>query len=46
VGEGEEVFYAWSYDRPTSAWFYVASGALVVAALCVTLFPLAPYRLR
>ena len=34
----------WRYDLPTSPWFYVSAGALVVLVLLVCLFPLAPYQ--
>ena len=39
---GEESFYAWTYEKPVSPWAYVAAGAAVVAALLISLFPLAP----
>jgi hypothetical protein len=42
----EDAFFAWPRDRPTSAWFYVCSGLVAIAVLCVTLFPLAPHWAR
>ena len=40
----DDGFYMWRYDLPTSPWFYVSAGALVVLVLLVCLFPLAPYQ--
>ena len=42
----EEAFYVWTYELPTSPWFYVGAGALVVLVLMMCLFPLAPYQVR
>ncbi len=42
----DDGFYMWRYDMPTSPWFYVSAGALVVLVLLVCLFPLAPYQAR
>lgn len=39
---GEESFYAWTYDKPTSPWVYVGAGGAVVVSLLLSLFPLAP----
>ncbi len=39
-------FYAWTYERPTSVWFYALSALMVVAVIAVCLFPLAPYRVK
>ena len=40
----DDAFYVWRYELPTSPWFYVGAGALVVLVLMLCLFPLAPYQ--
>lgn len=41
-----DAFYVWTYELPTSPWFYVGAGALVVLVLMMCLFPLAPYQVN
>lgn len=40
----DDGFYVWKYELPTSPWFYVGAGGLVVLVLLLCLFPLAPYQ--
>lgn len=39
----EAAFYFWTYDRPTSMWYYVGTVALPVLVVACCLFPLAPW---
>lgn len=39
----EAAFYFWTYDRPTSIWYYVGTVALPVLVVACCLFPLAPW---
>lgn len=42
----EAAFYFWTYDRPTSIWYYVGTVALPVLVVACCLFPLAPWWFR
>ena len=42
----QDAFYAWTRERPRSAWFYFASFLVVLGIVAVTLFPLAPQWLK
>lgn len=42
----DDAFYIWTYELPTSPWFYVGAGALVLLVLMLCLFPLAPYQIK
>ncbi|GMH39090.1 hypothetical protein BSKO_06988 [Bryopsis sp. KO-2023] len=39
-------FYAWQYDRPTSAWLYFWATLMVVAVIASCLLPIAPYKVK
>lgn len=43
---GEEAFYLWTYERPTSPWTYVIAVLGVLGVLLACLFPLAPYPVK
>ncbi|GLC33605.1 hypothetical protein PLESTB_000094600 [Pleodorina starrii] len=45
-GWTESAFYYWTYDRPTSMWYYVATVALPFLVIAACLFPLAPWWVR
>ncbi|GIL53152.1 hypothetical protein Vafri_8825 [Volvox africanus] len=45
-GWTENAFYYWTYDRPTSMWYYVATVALPFLVIAACLFPLAPWWVR
>eukprot|EP00879_Flechtneria_rotunda_P015341 GHRR01016037.1.p1 GENE.GHRR01016037.1~~GHRR01016037.1.p1 ORF type:complete len:328 (+),score=83.91 GHRR01016037.1:452-1435(+) len=42
----EELFYAFSYDKPTGPMFYLLAVVVALCVLAVPLFPLAPYPVR
>lgn len=42
----EEVFFAWTYDKPSGPLFYLMSFLVAVVVIAVCLFPLAPYWVR
>lgn len=42
----EDVFYAWTYDRPASPYLWLGSVLIAVLVLAACLFPLAPYTLK
>jgi hypothetical protein len=39
----ENAFYFWTYDRPTSMWYYAGTIALPFIVVACCLFPLAPW---
>ncbi|PNH11496.1 Translocation protein SEC62 [Tetrabaena socialis] len=45
-GWTESAFYYYTYDRPTSIWYYVATVALPFLVIAACLFPLAPWWVR
>ncbi|GFR49441.1 hypothetical protein Agub_g11499, partial [Astrephomene gubernaculifera] len=45
-GWTEGAFYYWTYDRPTSMWYYAATVALPFLVIASCLFPLAPWWMR
>ncbi|KAG2446737.1 hypothetical protein HYH02_008298 [Chlamydomonas schloesseri] len=45
-GFTEGAFYMWTYDRPTSMWYYAATVALPFIVIAACLFPLAPWWVR
>ncbi len=42
----EEFFYAWTYDRPKSPWYYVLCGLAFLGITLCTMFPLAPRPIK
>ncbi len=42
----EEFFYAWTFERPVSPYFYVLSGLVLVTIMLFCLFPLAPHPVK
>jgi hypothetical protein len=42
-GWTEEAFYSWTYERPTSLWYYIGTIAVPIVVVAACLFPLAPW---